>query len=446
MTTRKTAAIILAAGKGTRMKSSLPKVLHPVGHRAMIDHVLAAVDTLSADRTTVVLAPGMTPVAEAVKPAAVAIQDPPLGTAHAVLAARETLEDFEGDVLVLFGDTPLITSDTLAAMIDRRRESDDPAVVVLGFRPEDTAAYGRLIVDDQGHLEAIVEHRDATEDQRAIRLCNGGVMAIDGKAALGLLDAVGNDNAKSEYYLTDIIALARSEGRVCAVVEGDAAEVMGVDSRAGLARAEAVFQARARTAVMEAGATLLDPDTVYFSADTAIGRDVTIGPNVVFGPGVTLEDQVTIHAFSHIEGAHVGTAATIGPFARLRPGADIGEEVRVGNFVEVKKARVEKGAKINHLSYVGDARVGAEANIGAGTITCNYDGFNKHVTDIGAGAFIGSNSALIAPVKVGDGAIVGAGSAITTDVPEDALSVTRAPQRNIAGWAQKFRNRHVKKD
>jgi bifunctional UDP-N-acetylglucosamine pyrophosphorylase/glucosamine-1-phosphate N-acetyltransferase len=443
MTARKTAVVVLAAGKGTRMKSSLPKVLHPIAGRAMIHHVLDATVELAPERTVVVLGSGMDPVAQAVAPARVAVQDPPLGTGHAVLAAADALEGFGGDVLVVYADTPLVRPATFRTMLERRRADDDPSVVVLGFRPADPAEYGRLVVK-KNRLRRIVEFKDADADERAINLCNAGLMAIDGRRALELLRAIGNDNAKGEYYLTDIVAVAREMGLDSAVVEAPEEEVMGVNSRAELARAEAVWQRRRREHVMDEGVTLADPATVWFSADTVLGRDVTIGQNVVFGPKVVIEDQVRIEAFSHLEGAHVASGARIGPFARLRPGAEIGEDAHIGNFVEIKKAVVEKGAKANHLAYIGDARVGAQANIGAGTITCNYDGFKKHFTDIGAGAFIGSNSALVAPVKIGDGALVGAGSTISRDVPEDAIAVTRATQKEIPQGAARFRAKNAK--
>ncbi len=425
------------------MKSSLPKVLHPVAGRAMVHHVLAAAAELAPERTIVVLGKDMDPVAKAVAPAIVAVQDPPLGTGHAVLAAADALEGFHGDVIVAFADTPLVTPATYRLMLERRRADDDPAVVVLGFTPDDPAAYGRLVVK-KGKLKRIVEFKDADSDERAIGLCNAGLMALDGKHALALLRAIGNDNANKEYYLPDVVAIARDRGLEAAVVEASAEEVMGVNSRSELARAEAIWQRRRREHFMDEGVTLADPDTAYFSADTILGRDVFIGPSVVFGPGVSIEDGVRIEAFCHIEGAHVATGARIGPFARLRPGADIGEDAHIGNFVEIKKAVIEKGAKANHLSYIGDARVGAQANIGAGTITCNYDGFAKHFTDIGAGAFIGSNTALVAPVKVGDGALVGAGSVITSDVAEDAIAVTRALQKSIPKGAARFRAKNTK--
>jgi len=439
---RQIAAIVLAAGLGTRMKSATPKVLHRVAGKPMIGHILTALDGFDADRTIVVVSPGMPQVAEFVAPAVTVEQDPPLGTGHAVMAARDALSGFEGDVLVLFGDTPLLTGETMRAMVEARRGPDNPAVVVLGFRPDDPSEYGRLVQGGDGSLEQIVEARDATEPQRAIPLCNAGIMAIDGARLVDLLDAIGNDNAKNEYYLTDIVAIARARGWNCSVVEtDDPDEVMGVNSRAGLAEAEAAMQKRLRAHWMAEGVTLTDPETVWFSTDTVLGRDVTVGQNVVFGPGVTIGDNVDIRPFCHVEGATVEDDAIIGPYARLRPGADIGREVHIGNFVEVKEARLDEGAKANHLSYIGDSFVGAGANIGAGTITCNYDGFLKARTEIGAGAFIGSNTALVAPVRVGNGAITGAGSTITTDVEENALAVTRAPQKDLAGWALKYRVR-----
>ncbi len=439
------AAIVLAAGLGTRMKSDLPKVLHPVAGRPMLGHVLDGLAELGAVRSVVVVAPGAPGIEAFAAPHPTVVQDPPLGTGHAVLAARDAMAGFEGPVLILFGDTPLMSAGTMRAMADALAAHDlaaAPAVVVLGFRPDDPAGYGRLVSAADGALDAIVEHRDATPEQRAIGLCNAGIMAVDGSRLFGLLDRVGNDNARNEYYLTDIIALARGDGLGCVVVEiDDADEVMGVNSRADLARAEAAMQARLRAAAMAAGATLTDPETVWFSHDTRIGRDVVIAPNVVFGAGVTIGDNVEIRGFCHIEGATIADGALVGPFARLRPGARIGPDAHIGNFVEIKEAVVESGAKINHLAYIGDSRVGAGANIGAGTITCNYDGFFKGFTDIGAGAFIGSNTALVAPVKVGDGAIIGAGSVISHDVGADALAITRAPQDERKGWAIKYRSR-----
>ena len=424
------------------MKSDLPKVLHRVGNRPMISHLLDALSAISSERTVVVVAPGMTQLVDAVAPADTAVQTEALGTGHAVLAARDQMQDFTGDVLVLFGDTPLLTAETMQDMLTARRAAENPAVVVLGFRPDDPAEYGRLVTAADGGLEAIVEFKDASDAQREIGLCNAGIMAIDGNHLFALLDAVGNDNANGEYYLTDIVELARDRGLRCAVVEAaDPVEVMGVNSRAQLAEAEAAMQARLRDRAMAGGVTMTDPETVWLSADTKIGRDVIIGPNVFFGTGVTIADNVEIKAFCHIDGAEVASGVSIGPFARLRPGAKLERNVHVGNFVEIKQALVEEGAKVNHLSYVGDARIGPRANVGAGTITCNYDGFFKELTDIGADAFIGSNTALVAPVKVGDGATVGAGSVITSDVEADALAVARGRQKSISGWASTFRKR-----
>lgn len=430
------------------MKSDLPKVLHPVANRPMVSHLLDALSAISSERTVVVVAPGMTQLVDAVAPADTAVQTEALGTGHAVLAARAQMEDFTGDVLVLFGDTPLLTAETMQNMLAARRGADNPAVVVLGFRPDDPAEYGRLVTAADGGLEAIVEFKDASEAQREIGLCNAGIMAIDGNHLFSLLDAVGNDNANGEYYLTDIVALARDRGLRCAVVEAaDPVEVMGVNSRAQLAEAEAAMQSRLRDRAMAGGVTMTDPGTVWLSADTKIGRDVIIGPNVFFGTGVTIADNVEIKAFCHIDGAKVASGVSIGPFARLRPGAKLERDVHVGNFVEIKQALVEEGAKVNHLTYIGDARIGPRANVGAGTITCNYDGFFKELTDIGADAFIGSNSALVAPVKIGDGATVGAGSVITADVEADALAVARGRQKSIGGWAKAFRTkRKAEKD
>ncbi len=436
------AAIILAAGMGTRMNSTLPKVLHLVANRPMISHIMTTLEAVSPERTVVVVSRGMERVARVVAPVATAIQAEALGTGHAVLAARDALADFAGDVLVLFGDTPLLTADTMHKMVEARRAANDPAVVVLGFRPNDPAEYGRLVTNADGSLEAIVEYHDATLEQRAIGLCNAGIMAIDGQVMFSLLDAVGNDNAKGEYYLTDIVKVARSRQLACVAVEADdPVEVIGVNSRAQLAEAEEAMQSRLRANAMANGVTMTDPKTVWLSADTKLGRDVTIEPNVFFGTGVTIADNVEIRSFCHIDQAEVESGSVIGPFARLRPGAKLGREAHIGNFVEIKSALVEEGAKINHLTYIGDARVGAKANIGAGTITCNYDGFFKDITDIGAGAFIGSNSALVAPVKIGEGAIVGAGSVVTSEVEADALAVARGKQRNIGGWAKSFRTR-----
>ncbi|MBT5899356.1 MAG: bifunctional UDP-N-acetylglucosamine diphosphorylase/glucosamine-1-phosphate N-acetyltransferase GlmU [Rhodospirillaceae bacterium] len=438
------ATVVLAAGQGTRMKSKLPKVLHPLAGRSMLAQLLATVDALGSERRIVVVSPdNADAIGAAVPGLETAVQDPPLGTGHAVMATRENLAGFAGDVLVLFADSPLVSVETLAAMLAARGSNSDPAVVVMGFRPANTAEYARLIVDESGNLARIVEHRDASEAERQTDLCNSGFMAIDGAILSDLLNGIGTDNAKGEYYLTEIIEIANGMGRTCAVIEAGEIEAYGINSRDQLAQAEAVIQHRLRHEAMAAGVTLQDPDSVFFSHDTVLGQDVTIQPHVYFGPGVTIGDDVIINGFSHLEGCHVAAGASVGPYARLRPEAEIGAGARIGNFVEVKKARIEDGAKVNHLSYIGDARVGEGANIGAGTITCNYDGFLKSFTDIGKGAFIGSNTALVAPVSVGDGAIVGAGSTITHDVAADALAVERAPQKERADWATTFRKRKI---
>jgi len=437
------AAIILAAGLGTRMKSDLPKAFHPVGGRAMVDHVVATARDLGAAEIVVVIGTEMTDRVADLGAVKIAVQTERHGTADAVKAGVACLGTFAGDVLVAYGDTPLVRPGTYTALLAARRDGRDPAVAVLGFRPADPADYGRLIVDADGALRAIVESRDATPEQRAIGLCNSGLMAFDGARLPILLDGIGNDNAKGEFYLTEIVAVARAAGFDCAHIEGaDDDELIGVNCRADLAVAEAVFQTRARAEAMAGGVTLDDPTTCYLSADTRFGRDVRIEPNVVFGPGVTLGDRVQIRAFCHITGASIGDDATIGPFARLRPGTEIGGGVRIGNFVEVKNARLHDGAKANHLSYIGDAEIGADANIGAGVITCNYDGVGKYRTEIGAGAFIGSNAALVAPVRIGAGAVIGAGSVIAEDVEDDSLATTRAPLRRVAGGAAKLRERN----
>ena len=438
------ACVILAAGKGTRMKSSLPKVLHPVAGRAMVAHVIAAAQGAGADRITIVVGPDQQDVAAAVAPHQTAIQAEPRGTGDAALAARETLADFDGTVLVGFGDTPLVTAATFQALLDRARAADAPVVTVLGFRPRDPGALGRMILGPNGDLEAIVEAKDATPEQLAIPVCNAGLMAVPAAHLWSLLAAVGTDNAQGEVYLPDIVAIARSRGLACAMVERPEGETIGVNSRTDLAIAEAALQDRLRAAALAAGVTLVDPKTVYLSIDTRFGRDVVIEPNVVIRPGVTLGDEVTVLAFSHLEGATVGAGCRVGPFARLRPGAVLGQAVHVGNYVEVKAATLADGAKANHLSYIGDAEVGARSNIGAGTITCNYDGFVKSKTVIGADAFIGSNSALVAPVTVADGATVGAGSVITKDVAPDALALTRADQKTLPGMAAKIRKAKAK--
>ena len=439
MTTSKIAVIVLAAGLGTRMKSKLPKVMHPLAGRPMISHLMETVEGLDPENVCVVVGDFMDSVSEAVSPFPTAVQSERLGTAHAVLAARETIGDFDGDVLVIFGADPLITLSTLEHLLDVRAQ--DAAVAVLGFRPDDPGLYGRLIVGEDGNLEAIVEAKDATDAQLEIDLCNSGVMSIDGTVLWSLLERVGNDNAKGEYYLTDIIGLARADGLTCVVWEGDPDELIGIDSRADLAEAEAILQDRLRFEAMSDGVTMTDPTTVFLSYDTVIGSDVSIGPNVFFGPGVSVGEGATINAFSHLEGATVNPKASVGPFARLRPGTNLGEGAKVGNFVEIKNAVIEPAAKISHLSYIGDAEVGAGANIGAGTITCNYDGFFKSKTVIGKGAFIGSNTALVAPVTIGEGAVVGAVSTLSKDVDADALGVTRANYRQVDGWAKANRER-----
>ena len=431
------AAIVLAAGKGTRMKSALPKVLHNIAGQPMVRHVLDAVEPLVPAETLVVVGPDMGNVAAAVQPAKNVIQKDQAGTGDAVRVAVESMSTRTGTVLVLFGADPLIRTETVSRLVAARRAG--ASVVVLGFRAGDPTGYGRLILDEEGALEAIVEDKDASENQRAIDLCNAGVMAIDASCIESLLARIGNDNAKGEYYLTDIVGLARNDGRNCSVVTADEDELMGVDSRADLARAEGLWQAARRRRAMDEGVTLLDPDTVYFSHDTILGTDVIVGPNVVFGPCVEVENNVEIRAFCHVEGAKISEGALIGPYARLRPGTEIGEDVHIGNFVELKNTTMAPGAKANHLAYVGDTEVGAGANIGAGTITCNYDGFEKHKTIIGDGAFIGSNSALVAPVMIGKSAIVGAGSTIARNVPADALAIERSKQIDLAGRAKAFR-------
>ena len=441
METRKPAVLVLAAGIGTRMRSRRPKVMHEIAGRSMIEHVLAAARALSPERIVVVIGPDMPDLAAAVAPLPTVVQDERRGTGHAVMAAMDALAGADGDVLVVYGDTPRLRPETLEAMLAARRGDPPPAVVVLGMRPDDPGQYGRLITDPAGGLRAIVEYRDADPDERAIDLVNSGVVAVDGAVLPDLLNDLTNDNAKGEYYLTDIVAAARRRGRGAGYVEAPADELVGINSRAELAAVEAQLQAELRTRAMAGGATLIAPDTVFLAADTELGRDVVVEPHVVFGPGVSVADDVTIRAFSHIEGARIAAGAVIGPFARLRPGADIGERAHIGNFVEVKNASLGEGAKANHLSYLGDATIGAGANIGAGTITCNYDGFAKWRTEIGAGAFIGTNTALVAPVKVGDGAVIGAGSVIAEDVPVDALGLTRPARKTVAGWAARNRAR-----
>ncbi len=436
------AAIILAAGKGTRMKSARHKVLHPIAGKAMLGHLMDELARLTPAKTVVVLGAGREEVEPFVieRDAAVAVQSEQLGTGHAVLQAREALVDFDGAVLACFGDVPMVRAETVAEMLEALNAPDAPASVVLGFRPDDALAYGRIIADDAGRIEKMVEYKDANEAERAVNLCNSGLIAAKATDMFALLDRVGNDNAQGEYYLPDMVMVAQQDGRHSAVIEAAPWEVAGINSRAELAEVERQWQDRRRAEAMGDGATLVDPATVWFSHDTQIGRDVTIEPQVRFGPGSSVADNATIHAFSHIEGASIGPGCSVGPYARLRPGAVMEEGSKVGNFVEMKKATLGAGAKASHLTYLGDATVGAGANIGAGTITCNYDGYFKYQTQIGAGAFIGSNSALVAPVKIGAGAIIGAGSVVTKDVEADALALARGEQSAKPGWAKKFRD------
>ena len=423
------------------MRSDVPKVMHKVGGLPMLGHVLKAAGSAGASRVGVVVGPGRADVKAFVsdfsRDAAVYVQKERLGTAHAVLAARRSFKPVPDDVIVLYGDTPLVTEGTLKRM--RRALAGKADVVVLGFRPADPGGYGRLLTDGK-RLLAIREAKDASPEELAIDFVNAGVMAFRG-SALSLLSKIGNANAKGEYYLTDLVELANAAGKTVVALEADADEVAGVNTRAELAAVESVFQQRARTTAMAAGVTLIDPDTVYFSHDTKLGRDVVVEPQVFFGPGVRIADGATVKAFSYLEGADIAGGAAVGPYARLRPGTDIGANARVGNFVEIKNATIDQGAKVSHLSYIGDAHIGAEANIGAGTITCNYDGFFKYHTEIGAGAFVGSNSALVAPVTVGDSAYVGSGSVITGDVEPDALAIGRSRQVDKDGWAKAFRKK-----
>ncbi|GAA6187439.1 bifunctional UDP-N-acetylglucosamine diphosphorylase/glucosamine-1-phosphate N-acetyltransferase GlmU [Litorivita sp. NS0012-18] len=433
-----TALVILAAGKGTRMNSDLPKVLHQIAHAPLLVHAMRAGSALVPERHIVVAGHGADLVEAAARAydetAEVVLQTEQLGTGHAVLQAKEALGDFAGDVIVLYGDTPLIRPETLEAMIAARATCD---VVVLGFDAADPGRYGRLVMSGD-RLDRIVEFKDATEQERTITLCNSGVICASREALFGLLDRVGNDNAAGEYYLTDIIGLARDRGLSATAVTCEEAETLGVNSRVELAAAEAAFQSRARLSALEDGITMPAPETVHFAYDTIVGRDCVIEQNVVFGPDVTIESGAHIRAFCHLEGCHVSQRASVGPYARLRPGAELAEDVRVGNFCEVKNAQIEAGAKVNHLSYIGDATVGARANIGAGTITCNYDGVFKHHTEIGRDAFIGSNTMLVAPVTIGHEAMTASGSVVTMDVPDGALALGRAKQVNKAGLAVKL--------
>ena len=440
------AIVVLAAGKGTRMKSDLHKVLHPIAGRPMVEHLMASVAELSPERQVVVAGHGREQLEAAFGGrATIAVQEPQLGTGHAVQQAQAALAGFTGDVLILYGDVPFVRPETMRAMIERLHAPDSPAVVVLAFEPEDTLQYGRVIAEG-GRIRKMVEHKDASEAERACRLCNSGLMAVRSDELFTLLDRVGNGNSQGEYYLVDIVNIANADGRNCAVVvTGDAHEVAGINSRAELAEAETRWQQRRRQRAMDDGATLIAPETVWFAWDTALGRDVVLEPNVFFGPGVAVSDNVTIRAFSHLEGATLAGGVEVGPYARLRPGADLREDAKVGNFVEVKKSVLGKGAKANHLTYIGDAEVGAGANIGAGTITCNYDGYFKYKTIIGERAFIGSNSALVAPVRIGADAIVAAGSAVSRDVADGELRLVRAEQLVKPGWADRFHDAMKKK-
>lgn len=441
MTESATALVILAAGQGTRMKSDLPKVLHRVAGAPLVQHAIHSGAELEPDRTIVVAGHGAAAVEAAMQEfapdAQIVVQEEQLGTAHATEQAKPALEGFEGNVIVLYGDTPFIRPETLETMVAARAEN---AVVVLGFEAAEPGRYGRLVMKGD-MLERIVEFKDADEQERAITFCNSGVICANAALLWDLLGEVGNENASGEYYLTDVIGLARGRGLPVTAVRCDEAETMGVNSRKDLSAAEAAYQARRRDEALEDGVTMHAPETVYFSFDSIIGRDAEVEPNVVFGPGVTVETGARIRAFSHLEGCHVSRGATVGPFARLRPGAELSEDVHVGNFVEIKNAQVSEGAKVNHLTYIGDASIGAKTNIGAGTITCNYDGVFKHRTEIGAGVFIGSDTMLVAPVKVGDEAMTATGTVVTSDVPAGALAVARAKQDNKPGFAIRFMER-----
>jgi bifunctional UDP-N-acetylglucosamine pyrophosphorylase/glucosamine-1-phosphate N-acetyltransferase len=440
MTARTSLTIVLAAGEGTRMRSRMPKVLLPVAGQSLLAHVLAAAPKGTGAALAVVIGPDHEAVAEQVKrlrpDATIFIQRERLGTAHAVLAARDALARGADDLLIVFGDTPLISAATFERL--RAPLKKGAGLAVLGFRAADPTGYGRLLVEG-GRLVAIREHADASPAERAIKLCNAGVMAFDGRKALEIIEKIGNANSQSEYYLVDAVAIVRQQGSEVVVVETSEDEVRGINTKTQLAEAEQVMQARLRKAALEAGVTMIAPETVYLAADTTFGSDVTIEPFVVIGPGVSIADGAVIHSFSHIVQASIGKKASVGPYARLRPGTSLGEGARIGNFVETKAATLEAGVKVNHLSYIGDAHVGEGANIGAGTITCNYDGFAKHKTTIGPGAFVGTNSSLVAPVKIGSGAYVGSGSVITRDVPDDALAVERSEQTNREGGAKRIR-------
>ena len=442
--TRTCLAIVLAAGDSTRMKSSMSKVLHPVGGRPMIAHVMASIAASGVSDVALVLGRDAEKVEAAAKIGELTVesvlQTERLGTGHAVLMARDAIARGYDEILVAYGDVPLITAAPLKAALEALAGGAD--VAVIGFHTKNPTGYGRLLVEND-ELVAIREEKDATEAERAVTWCNSGLMAINGQKALDLLSRIGNSNAKGEYYLTDLVEIARSLGGKAVAVDAPESELTGCNNRAELAVIERLWQERRRYELMVSGVTMIAPETVFLSHDTVIGQDALIEPNVVFGPGVTVEGGAVIHAFSHLEGAHVSAGATVGPFARLRPGANLAEGSKVGNFCEVKKAEIGKGAKVNHLTYIGDAVVGAETNIGAGTITCNYDGVNKHETRIGAGAFIGSNSSLVAPVSIGDGALIASGSVITEDVPADTLAFGRARQEMKPGRAAVIRERNL---
>jgi bifunctional UDP-N-acetylglucosamine pyrophosphorylase/glucosamine-1-phosphate N-acetyltransferase len=440
MAVRSCLAIVLAAGEGTRMRSARPKVLHAVAGRSLLAHVLTAVAGANISSVAVVVGPGQDTVAAEAKRilpgVSCFVQHERKGTAHAVLAAKSTIAQYPDDVIVVYGDTPLIRPETLKRL--RAPLASGAAVAVLAFRPSDPTGYGRLITSGE-QLIAIREEADASEAERAIDLCNGGMMALAGKSALAVLEAIGNRNRKGEYYLTEAVEIARGMNLSAVAVEVEEDDVRGINTKKELADAEAAAQQRLRKAALDAGVTLVAPETVFLSADTKFGKDVVVEPYVIFGEKVSVADGAVIHSFSHLAGADVGKGVSVGPFARLRPGTKLGEGARIGNFVEVKEATIEAGAKANHLSYIGDSFVGADANIGAGTITCNYDGAAKHRTTIGKNAFIGSNSALVAPVEIGEGAYVGSGSVITGNVPPDSLALARGRQVVKEGWASRLR-------
>lgn len=445
MTDRPLAAIILAAGQGTRMKSEMHKVLHPIAGKPMLHHLLDTVDSIGVERTVIVVGARREQIEASVagRNVAIAVQEDQLGTGHAVAQAHDALKGFAGDVLILYGDVPMVSADTIRDMIFRLNNGSDPRAVVLGFRPDEAGAYGRIIADDQGEIKKMVEYKEASSAERGVDLCNSGLMAARLTDLFILLDQISNDNAAGEYYLPDIVMLP---GQKSAVIEvADAAEVAGVNSRAELAVVEGEWQQRRRAQAMADGVSLIAPESVWFSSDTKIAADVVIEPNVIFGPGVSIASGTIIYGHSHIEGAQIGANAKVGPFARLRPGSVLEEGSKVGNFVEMKKTTLGKGAKANHLTYLGDTEVGEGANIGAGTITCNYDGYFKYKTVIGKGAFIGSNSALVAPVTIGDGAIVGAGATLTKDVAAGDLALVRPDQTVKVGWADRFNRASAKK-